>query len=150
MFKLAYYAATEGRFNEAEFLLNQVLFAILKGKGVEIDEQGEYSDWPVLSQKEIQYVFKTYILLAKIAINSNREYSAKAFVGKACRAAAYFEDADQVQQSATVLEFRNFQRYHQISEPVWAMWKILEPWSESIIQDNNVRQIVRKRLTYWE
>jgi hypothetical protein len=99
--------------------------------------------------KETQYVFKAYIMLAKVAINSNREYSAKAFIGKACTAASYFQQACLVQKVSTPSEIRAFGGYHGTSEPVWAMWKVLEPWSEEIILDYEVRETVRENLRRW-
>ena len=150
MFKLGYYAAIQGHFNEAELLLNRAIYIIFRGKSTKVDENEEYIDWLVLSQKESQYAFKAFMLLAKIAIKSNREYSAKAFIGKASMAAQCFERAKLIERSSTFLEFRNFQNYHQMSESVWAMWRILEPWSEGIVQDYHVRQIVRESLARWK
>lgn len=150
LFKLGYYAAVDGRFKEAEALLNRALTAIFHGRSPEPDENGMYNNWNLLSLKESQYVFKAYMLLAKIAINSNREYSAKAFVGKACIAATCFEEASLVSKAATQLEMKQFWEYHGMSAPVWAIWQILRPWSDGIIEDRYVRNIVNDRLSRWQ
>jgi tetratricopeptide (TPR) repeat protein len=149
LFKLGYYAATDGRFKEAEELLIQTINSVFGGRKKETDEYDKHSGWENLSLKETQYVFKAYIMLAKVAINSNREYSAKAFIGKACTAASYFQQACLVQKVSTPSEIRAFGGYHGTSEPVWAMWKVLEPWSEEIILDYEVRETVRENLRRW-
>lgn len=151
LFKIAYYAASDGRYNEAESLLINVIKAIFRGRDPEPDENGEYGNWSFLSLKDAQYLFKAYILLAKICINSNREYSAKAYIGKACLAATTFEEALLVRKMSDCNsgEYRDFIDYHEVSIPVWAMWRVLKPWSESIINDAFVRHIVRNRLKQW-
>lgn len=152
MFKIAYYAASDGRYNEAESLLKNVIQSIFRGRDPEPDENGEYGNWSILSLKDSQYLFKAYILLAKICINSNREYSAKAYIGKACLAATTFEEAFLVRKMSDLEseEYCEFIGYHEISIPVWAMWQVLKPWSESIINDAFVRHIVQNRLNQWE
>lgn len=150
LFKLGYYAALDGRFKEAESLLNRAISVIFHGTSQEPDENGMYNNWELLSLKESQYVFKANMLLAKIAINSNREYSARAFVGKACIAATCFEEANLVSKASTQLEMKRFWGYHGMSAPVWAMWQILKPWSDGIVQDPFVRNIVNDRLSRWQ
>lgn len=147
LFKLGYYAAYEGRFNEADMWLNQMIRAIFYGKD---DKNGMHENWLALSLKDSQYIYKAYILLAKIAINSNKEYSAKAFIGKACMAATRFEEAYLVKSISGPAEFHEFQKYHKLSTPVWAIWRVLYPWSEDVIQDFFVRDIVRERLSRWK
>lgn len=151
LFKLSYYAAADGRFNEAESLLNRMIQAIFHGRSTEPNINGEYENWLALSLKDSQYVYKAYILLARIAINSEREYSARAFVGKACLAATRFEEAGLVRYAAdsSDIVFDRFISYHKSSTPVWSIWQVLRPWSEDIIQDSFVRNIVRDRLTRW-
>ncbi len=150
LFKLGYFAAKDGRFNEAEALLHRTIRAIFRGRSPEPDEDGMYPNWLALSQKESQYAFKAYILLAKIAINSNREYSARAYVGKACMAATRFDEAGLARHASTPFEAQNFMNYHRMSEPVEAIWKVLKPWSDGIIQDPYVRNIVQERLLRWK
>lgn len=155
LFKLGQYAAVDGRFNEAESKLNVMLQILFHGRSTDPDEHGEYKNWDMLSLKDVQYVYKAYILLAKIAINSNHELSAKKFVGKACLAATKFEEARLVRiiSDADPEELRQFliyQIYHKKSMPVWCMWKVLSSWSEHIVQDLFVRQIVRDRLMRWD
>lgn len=152
LFKLGYYAAADGRFNEAEVMLNQLIQIIFHGRSTDPNENGEYNNWLSLSLKDSQYVYKAYILLAKIAINLDREYSAKAFIGKACLAATRFEEAGLVQHVSDPDEedFKSFMLYHKTSTPVWAMWQVLRPWSEDIIQDFFVKNIVFDRLTRWK
>jgi tetratricopeptide (TPR) repeat protein len=146
LFKLGYYAAVERRFEEAANLLKKTIAAIFHRRSVEIDECKGFSIWEDLSLKETQYVFKSYIMLAKVAINSNREYSARAYIEKACTAASYFQQAYLVQRVSLPSEVREFGGYHETSEPVWAMWKVLEPWGEEIILDYEVRETVRENL----
>lgn len=149
LFKLGFYAATEGRFKEAELRLQQAIHAIFLGRSTEPDINGTYPNWLALSLKESQYMFKTYMMLAKVAINSEREYSAKGYIGKACIAATRFDEATLVNQAADPTEFDDFMAYHQMSEHVWAIWKVLEPWTEEIILDYFLRDIVREKLARW-
>ena len=150
LFKLGYFAAKDGRFSEAESMLNRTIRAIFRGRSPEPDEYGTYPNWLALSVKESQYAFKAYMLLAKIAINSNREYSAKAYVGKACMAATRFDEAGLVRHVSSKFEIDRFLNYHKLSEPVWAIWKVLKPWSDGIVQDFYVRNIVHERLSRWK
>lgn len=150
LFKLGYYAAADGRFNEAESLLNRTILSIFHGRSTDPDEHGMYGNWLALSMKESQYAFKVYMLLSKIAINSNREYSVKSFIGKACMAATRFEEAGLVRHASTPHEFTPFSLYHRTSEPVWSIWQILKPWTEDIVRDDYVRNIVRQRLSQWQ
>ena len=149
LFKLGYFAAKEGRFNEAESMLQRTIRAIFHGRSPEPDENGTYPNWLALSMKESQYAFKAYMLLAKISINSNREYSARGYVGKACLAATRFDEAGLVRHASSSFEMACFWDYHQKSEPVHAIWKVLNPWSTGIVQDPYVRNIVQERLLRW-
>ena len=149
LFKLGYYAVARGRFAESEMYLNETIQALFHGRNTEMEQNGNYPNWLSLSLKESQYAFKTYILLAKVAINSNREYSAKSFIGKACNAATRFDEAGLVKHAATEVEFLHFWAYHQYSEHVWAIWRVLEPWTEGIILDLYLRNIVRDKLGRW-
>lgn len=149
LFKLGYYAASEGRFEEAEMWLNKTIQSIFCGRSTEPSETGEYENWLSLSMKNSQYAYKAYMLLAKISVNSDREYSARSFVGRACMAATRFEEATLVRHALKKDEFIPFSQYHKYSVPVWAMWQVLKPWSENIIRDYYIRDIVRERLSRW-
>lgn len=151
IFKLGYYAALEGRYNEAESLLNTVIKTIFHGRSPDPDEKGEYKNWLTLSLKDSQYVYKAYILLAKIAIKNDRNYSAKSFVGKACLAATNFEEAALVEKLSDLEaeEFNLFIKYHKESKPVWCIWRVLKPWSEYVVQDAFVRHVVLTHLGRW-
>lgn len=149
LFKLGYYAAFEGRFEEAEMWLNKTIQSIFCGRSTEPSETGEYVNWLSLSMKNSQYAYKAYMLLAKISVNNDREYSARSFVGRACMAATRFEEATLVRHALEDAEFCDFDRYHKYSTPVWAMWQVLRPWSENIIRDYYIRDIVRERLSRW-
>lgn len=149
LFKLGQYAAAEGQFHEAEAMLKRTILAVFHGISPDADENGRYDHWEILSMKECQYVFKAYVLLAKIAINSNREYSAKAYMGKACIAATCFEEVAFISKIATPMEMSIFGDFHSYSEPVWAMWQVLKPWYDGIIQDDYVKNIVYQRLSHW-
>lgn len=151
LFKLGLYAALDGRFNEAESILNKMIRDIFAGRNVDSGQNGEYDNWRKLTLKESQYVFKAYILLAKIAINSSREFSAKASIGKACIAATIFEDAALIRDLSDKGEndYLDFIDYHKKSDPVWAMWRVLKPWSYNIIHDEFVKNIVSNRLAQW-
>ena len=148
LFKLGYYAAERANYQEAEYFMMKTLRSLFRRRSNGLDEEIHHT-WQYLSQKEIQYTFKAYMMLAKIAIKTNREYSAKAFIGNACSAALAFERAHLIFEVSTEPEFINFWRYHRLSEPLWAMWKILEPWTEDIILDFYVRDIVREKLKRW-
>lgn len=150
LFKLGYYAAIDGRFNEAEAILHRTLRAVFHGKSPEPDKDGSYRHWQELSQKESQYAFKIYILLAKIGINSNREYSARAYASRACLAATRFDEATLIRRASGPFEYINFMNYHHLSEPVHAIWKVLRPWSDGIVQDDYMRSAVRDRLSRWK
>lgn len=149
LFKLGYFAASEGRLEDAESLLNQTIKSIFCGRSTEPDADGRYQNWLALSLKDSQYVFKAYILLAKISIKRNQEHSAKFFVGKACLAATRFESAGLVLYASNPDEADAFNAYHGYGEPVWAIWHVLKPWSNSIVQDAFVNNIVLSRLRKW-
>lgn len=151
LFKLGYFAAIEGHFNDADRYLDIMIQTIFYNRDAE-DPEGKYPQWEYLSLKDLQYVYKAYILRAKIAINSNREYSARAFIGKACLAATKFEETPLERKIADVGEkdFECYGLYHLKSASVWTMWHILEPWTERIIYDPYIQGIVRHRLQRWE
>lgn len=149
LFKLGHCAAVEARYDEAEHFLLRAIRAIFRSGAAQYAEDEAADDWDTLSQKEVQYLFKTYILLAKIAIKTNREYSAKDFIGDACIAAMVFERATLINRVSDGREFISFWRSHRLSEPVWAMWKILERWTEDIIFELYLRDIVREKLKKW-
>ena len=151
LFKLGYFAAIEGCFNDADRYLDVMIQTIFHNRDVE-DPDGKYPQWEYLSLKDLQYVYKAYILRAKIAINSNREYSARAFIGKACLAATRFEETPLERKIADAGEkaFECYGLYHLNSASVWTMWHILEPWTERIIYDPYIQGIVRYRLQRWE
>lgn len=147
LFRLGYHSMLEGRFKEAENMLNLAIDAILNGKTPERNQDQEFPNWQFLSLKEARYIYMTYILLAKIAINSGREYAARAAVGKACLAATKFEEALLVGNLAEKgiqpdAGYINFKQYHEVSQPVLMLWRILEPWSQYIVQDDYVRHVV--------
>ena len=150
MFKLGYFAAAEGKFAEAEAWLNNTIKAIFCGRSTEPEPDGTYKNWLALSLKDSQYAYKTYVLLAKISLNSTREYSARSFIGRASLAATKFEEATLVRHASDPKELVPFERYHRLSTPVWAMWQVLKPWCEDIIRDYFIRDIVRERLSKWK
>ena len=152
LFKLGYYAAAANRFNEAEELLNRTIQAIFQGRSTDPNDQGEYRNWLSLSLKDSQYVYKAYMLLARIALNRGQEYTLKSHIGRACMAATRFDEATLIRHisAAKDPQFESFMAYHQWSTPVWAMWQVLRPWSEDIVQDYFVRDIVRRHMERWK
>lgn len=151
LFRLGYHSVLEGRFQEAENMLYLTVDAILNGRDPERNQNKEYPNWQFLSLKEAWYIYMVYMLLAKIAINDGREYSARAAVGKACLAATKFEEALLVRNLAEGetqqdTGYKDFMRYHAISQPVWTLWHILEPWSQYIVQDDYVQHVVHVHL----
>lgn len=151
-FKFGYFSALDGEFQEAEKWLTNVLNIISRGLDMSIDYEGEDHAWGILSLKECQYAFKVNIWLAKIGINSNREYLARTAIGGACLAATYFENAnlEQLLSRRKTKFYEEFIQYHRYSKAVWVMWKLLSPWSERIIKDDFIRGIVESRLYRWE
>lgn len=152
MFKLGYYAAADKRFEQAEQLLKQMIQSIFHGRSTDPDENGAYTNWLALSPKESQYVYKAYMLLAKIALNRNQENAIRTYIGRASMAATRFEEATVVRQVSDENEtaFDEFYNYHSYSTPVWAMWQVLSPWTENVIHDPFVRDIARSRLARWK
>lgn len=155
-FKLGYYAAAEKRYDQAEYFLKQMISSIFRGRSTDPDENGAYTNWLALSTKQNQYIYKAYMLLAKIALNRNQENAIRAYIGRACMAATRFEEATVVRQvsdyrndSGYEMQFQAFEQYHRYSTPVWAMWQVLSPWTENVVQDPFVRDIVRERLARW-
>jgi Tfp pilus assembly protein PilF len=151
LFKLGYYAASDKRFDEAEALLNRAIKEIFRGRSTDPNENGEYRNWLSLYLKDSQYVYKAYMLLAKIALNRNHEFAIKSSVGRACMAATRFDETTLLRHIADMgeLQYLDFLNYHQLSTPVWAMWQLLRPWSEDIVRDYYVRDIVRQKLQRW-
>lgn len=149
-FKLGYYAAINGKFSEATERLTEMIRGLFHGRSIGPDESGKYPNWDFLSLKDIQYVYKAYILLLKIAINSGREYSADRFVGMACLAATYFEEAQIVCRLSgqNDSESNKFSDYHKNSVPVWEMWKVLQPWSQ-YVRDDFICGVVKNHLSRW-
>ena len=66
-------------------------------------------------------------------------------------AATRFEAATAIRQISNDrdAQFDAFMNYHRYSTPVWAMWQVMSPWTENIIHDIFVRDIVRDRLSQW-
>lgn len=151
VFKLGYFAALDNRFKEAELRLNEVVEIMFHGNDMGPDAGYVYPNWDYLSLKDCQYAYKAYILLAKIAINSDREYSTRAFIGSACLAATKFEAStlESTLSGGDEPAGIAFFEYHRYSTPVWSMWKVLSTWSEHIIQDDFVKRIVRGHLASW-
>lgn len=152
VFKLGYFAALEHRFKEAELRLNEVVEIMFHGNDVGPGKKDTYPNWDYLSLKDCQYAYKAYILLAKIAVNSEREYSTRAFVGSACLAATRFEESRLEEKlcDSEEVSWKAYHEYHPYSTPVWSMWKVLSSWSEHIIRDSFVKHIVRGHLAKWK
>lgn len=156
-FKLGYYAAADTRFDEAEALLRKTIHSIFHGRSTDPDENGTYDNWLALSPKESQYVYKCYILLAKIALNKNQEHAIKEYIGRACMAATRFDEATSVRQVSNYSDedkdyeqsFIDYMLYHLYCTPVWAMWQVLSSWSEDVVRDGFVRNIVQEHLARW-
>ena len=150
-FKLGYYAAAKDRFQEAETSLRKMIQSAFHGRSTDPDEDGAYSSWLSLSAKESQYVYKAYILLAKIALIKTRENALREYVGRACMAATRFTEATVIRQVSDMgaADYTKYMEYHRFCTPVWAMWKVLSPWSENVIHDQFVRDIVRSYLARW-
>lgn len=150
-FKLGYYAAVNGKFSEATERLTEMIRGLFHGRSIGPDENNKYPNWDFLSLKDVQYVYKAYILLLKMAINHNKEYSARHYVSMACLAATCFERATLVRQLSDQHqpEYEAFIHYHQRSTPVREVWQVLKPWSE-YVQDDFVRNIVQGRLNRWK
>lgn len=152
LFKMSYFLATDNKFGEAEETLGKMIRVLFHNRSTEPNENGVNPNWEGLSIKDSQYVYKACILMAKISMASEREYSIKPYIGMACLAATQFENAKLVkdvwQPEADVpdSELTQYLRYHKYSVPVWAIWKVLEPWSVRVVQDDYVRHIVRVRL----
>lgn len=152
LFKLSYFLATKNRYGEAEETLGKMIRALFHNRSTEPNENGVNPNWDGLSIKDSQYVYKAYILMAKISMASGKEYSIKPYIGMACLAATQFENAKLVkdvwQQEADDpnSELTPYLHYHKYSVPVWAIWKVLEPWCVTVVQDDYVRHIVRVRL----
>lgn len=148
LFKLGFYAAKENKFTEAESLLNNMINNIFAEKSIEPNTSGKFRAWENLSLKEIQYIFKASIFLAKIGINSERELFAKGSIGNACLSATNYEYAALTREISDESDedWINYIQYHKNSTPMWAMWRVLLPWSENIIRDDFVKNIVIGRL----
>lgn len=154
-FKLGYYAITEGRYDEAETWLRRAIKAIFCGRSTDPDKDGIYRNWLMLSLKDSQYVFRAYMLLAKLAIDTHQEQAAKTYVVRACMAAVRFSEATLVRNvmeenydsDEKQEDFERFEKYHKIrSLPVRMMWMELKPWSEFIVNDYFVRDTVKEYL----
>ena len=148
-FKLAQQATQERQYLQAIENYNQLIDSVFYGKSTDPTHTGQYPQWDILSLKELQYVYKTYIQLARLFIHNRREYSAKACIGKACLACSLFEEAKLVCFKDTE-DKNSFLVYHKHSSPVWAMWKVLQQWSDYITKDDFVRHIVNIRLAKCE
>lgn len=150
LFKLAYFAERDGRATEAQTILERMISVVFRGKSIGEDEDGNYPAWDCLTLRESQYIFKASILWAKIADKQDRVYSAKAFIGRACLAATSFSDARIFEKisdgSELVFTKGSFSNNQRLGKPAWAMWVVLQRWSEYIIRDDFVRHIVRERL----
>lgn len=152
LFKLSYFLAFDKKFGEAEETLRKMIRVLFHNRSTEPDEDGINPNWAGLSIKDSQYVYKACILMAKISMASRKEYSIKPYIGMACLAATQFENAKLVKDvwpqkpDGTVPELKQYLSYHKYSVPVWAIWKVLEPWSVTVVQDDYVRHITRVRL----
>lgn len=146
MFKIGYFNAAEGLTAEAEWWLRAVIKTILHGGELNGNNKHRHS----LSMKECQYLYKTYMLLAKIAINDKKEHIARQSVINACLALVKFEEASIVMKISDPTEYEAFLKYHRQSPPVWAMWKVLEYWGKNLVSEPYVDAFVGNSMARWK
>lgn len=157
-YKLGYHTAREKQYDTAEQYLTQMIKVIFHGRSTSPEEDGEYPDWSHINLKELQYTYKSYISRAKIRIIKQGEFSTRALIGKACLAVSKYEDPDIIFKIADPpasntndgKAYQAYLNYHKTSAPVWAMWQVLQPWSEKIVKDSFVRFVVNNRLAQWK
>ena len=134
IFKLGYYNAIDGCFREAEFLLKKIIYSL---------------DRDIIQPfSNTIYFYEVCLLLAKIYINENKEYSTKATVSKLFQAALAFEGAQIVSKIADSSEdeFRQFMTFHQESMSMITLFKGVQTWSEGITCQTDITNYVKKRL----
>lgn len=161
-YKVSCYDARVGRFQEAELGFMRVIKILFCGKNSD-----DVANWEQLSLKRVQYAFKSYIWLAKIAYNYYRNTSMVVqWVGKAFQAAKMYQaswllrrsvdfagNPDQEESSAQepqeVTVNRNWmdlQNYHRQSLPMYVLWLVLQSWVDGVIQDAYLQTLVQHEL----
>ena len=97
-------------------------------------------------------VLETYILLFKIALNTNQEYSMRNFVGMALRTTIYIESSPLINVIADENEgtYNDFIEYMKYSTTIWNLYSYLEPIINYMINNNCAKKTLKKQLSRWD
>lgn len=160
-YKVSCYDARAGRFQEAELGFMRVIKILFCGK-----DSDDTESWEQLSLKRVQYAFKSYIWLAKIAYNYYRNTAMVVqWIGKAFQAAKMYQASWLLRRSVTFAggpnqenqqevainqEWIDLQNYHQHSEPMHVLWLVLRSWVDGVIQDAYLQTLVQRELQAFE
>ena len=129
-------------------------------------DSDDTESWEQLSLKRVQYAFKSYIWLAKIAYNYYRNTAMVVqWIGKAFQAAKMYQASWLLRRSVTFAggqnqenphevainqEWIDLQNYHQHSEPMHVLWLVLRFWVDGVIQDAYLQTLVQRELQAFE
>lgn len=168
-YKVSCYDARAGRYQEAEIGFMRLTKILFCGR-----DSDTTANWKQLSLKRTQYVFKSYIWLAKIAYNYYRSTAmVTEWVSKAFQAAKMYQaswllrrsvdfagESDQKESSTHrfqettpeqgVKEWEILQGYHKQSEPMHVLWLVLYSWVDGVIQDEYLQTLVKRELKAFE
>lgn len=139
LFKLGFFKAREGHFNSAESLLHEIEVILDVNTGM-------------LSLEKALDSYEAFMLLAKIAINSCKEYSAKGAIRNAMIVAEEFGNARTIERIADRSEsaFQDFLIFH--NEENWStyyVFSLLEEWARNIVNEKYIVDIAKVRLSFF-
>lgn len=114
---IAQILASEGKFKEAESYIENIAWNF---------------DSFIDSFSSIILNYRVQLLMSKISIRSNREYSVKAYVRNMFQNVREYEKAKIVNKVAdnSEAEFQQFMKFHQKSMSMRVLLKVLEEWSD--------------------
>ncbi len=151
-FQSACYYAERKEFEDAAAELRTVISILSENLELEGDSDPERQviklskDWKCLSLKEIQYLYKAYILMTKIVLNQQGESAVGRYIQKALLCIVAYQRALILKDSCDSNDYDKLLKYHEVDITVRALFVVLrEMIGESSINEpirNLVNEII--------
>ncbi len=151
-YKVACADARAGRYTQAQQGFERVIDTIFMGLDPSADQNGNYPAWENIHLKGLQYVFKSYIWLAKIAYNYQDSHTfTVGYIGRASVAATFYEKNLLIERSmdrtAITDEYgSDMTNYYKTGTPIYILWEILRTWTNEVVQDAYLHDIIKRKF----
>lgn len=99
-------------------------------------------DWKCLSLKEIQYLYKTYILIAKIALNQQGENAIGRYASKALLCVIAYRKALILKSGCDDSDYSKLLQYHETDITVRALLVVLS----EVIGDSPINELLHNQV----